>query len=79
MKLTTLILNAITTADNQAIDVIRVGMVLSGLALIVLTAVAILVNHQPFDPLAFGSGLAVIFAGGGVGVMAKSKDENPSG
>lgn len=75
MNLAKLLINAITTADNTAFDVIRIGMVVSGLSLIVLTAVAILVNHQPFDALAFGSGLAVIFAGGGFGVAAKSKDE----
>lgn len=70
-----LIRNSITTADNTAFDVIRIGMVMSGVSLIALTAAAVVLNKQAFDPLTFGSGLAVIFAGGGAGIQLKRKDE----
>ena len=70
-----MILNAITTADNTAVDVIRVGMVVSGVALIVLAAVDVIVNKQPFNALDLGGGLACVFGGGGFGLAAKSKDE----
>lgn len=70
-----MILNAVTTADDQAIDPIRMGMVVGGVAMIGLSAVAVIINKQPFDPLLFGGGIGAIFGGGGVGLMTKAKDE----
>lgn len=74
--LSRLILNSVTTADNSAFDVIRVGMVVSGLAIVGLSAWSVVVNHQPFDALSTGGGLAAVFFGGGAGIASKSKDES---
>lgn len=68
-----LVLNSLTTADNSAFDVVRVGMVVSGLAMIGLNTVAVVVNKQAFDPLVFGGGAAAIFAGGGFGAVQNAK------
>ncbi len=68
-------LNAITTADNTAIDSIRLGMVVSGLSVIALAAYDVIINKNSFDALMLGGGLAAIFGGGGFGLAAKSRDE----
>lgn len=70
-----LIRNSITTADNSAFDVIRCGMVVGGLSIVVLAGWGVIVNHQPFDALATGGGLAAVFFGGGAGIASKSADE----
>jgi hypothetical protein len=75
MKIPPMLLHAFTTADNTALDTIRIGMAVGGLSLIGLAAWAVIVNHQPFDALVFGGGLAAIFGGGGFGLAAKSRDE----
>lgn len=68
-------LNAVTTADNTAIDSIRLGMVVSGLSIIGLAVYDVVINKNAFDPLNLGGGLACIFGGGGFGLAAKSRDE----
>lgn len=68
-------LRDLVTTKADDFDVIRVGMIVIGLALVLLSGWAVIVNHQPFDPLQFGSGGAALFAGGGVGIGAKVKDE----
>ena len=68
-------LNAITTADNTAIDSIRLGMIVSGASIIGLAVYDVVVNKNPFDALTLGGGLACVFGGGGFGLAAKSKDE----
>jgi hypothetical protein len=65
----------VTTTRSGAFDVVRCGMILSGLALIGLSGWAVVVNKQPFDALAFGGGAAAIFAGGGFGIAQKRSDE----
>lgn len=74
VKISALISNSITTSNGQALDVIRCGAVIGGFALIALQTMAI-ASGQGFDPLAFGTALAALFAGTGAGIMAKSKDE----
>lgn len=68
-------LRDLVTTKADDFDVIRVGMIIVGLALVALSGWAVVVNKQPFDPLQFGSGAAALFAGGGVGIGAKVKDE----
>lgn len=70
-----MILNSITTADNTAIDPIRLGMVVSGLSIIALAGFDVIINKNPFDALSLGGGLACVFGGGGFGLAAKSRDE----
>ena len=64
-----------TTKDGESFDVIRVGLIVGGTSLIGLSAFAVIVNKQGFDPMQFGTGLAALFAGGGLGIGAKRKDE----
>jgi uncharacterized membrane protein YedE/YeeE len=64
-----------TTRDGVSFDVIRVGAIVTGATFVGLAIFAVVVNKQPFDPLAFGSGAAALFAGVGVGIGAKAKDE----
>lgn len=73
-----IILNALTTSDNSSLDVIRLGMVISGLSIIALAAWAVIVNGQAFNALELGGGLAAIFGGGGFGLAAKARDEAPA-
>lgn len=68
-------LNSVTTADNTAIDSIRLGMVVSGLSIIGLAIYDVVVNKNAFDALTLGGGLACVFGGGGFGLAAKSRDE----
>lgn len=68
-------LNAITTADNTAIDSIRLGMIVSGASIIGLAIYDVVINKNAFDALTLGGGLACVFGGGGFGLAAKSRDE----
>ena len=68
-------LNAITTADNTAIDPIRLGMIVSAMSIIGLAITDVVVNKNAFDALSLGGGLACVFGGGGFGLAAKSRDE----
>lgn len=68
-------LNSITTADNTAIDSIRLGMVVSGMSIIGLAIYDVVINKNAFDALTLGGGLACVFGGGGFGLAAKSRDE----
>lgn len=65
----------VTTRDGVSFDVIRVGMIFGGVALIGFAGFDVVVNKHDFDAFQFGSGLAALFAGGGVGIGAKRKDE----
>jgi hypothetical protein len=71
----TMFLNAITTADDQAIDPIRLGMVVSGLSIIFLAGYDVIFNKNAPNFLELGGGLALVFGGGGFGLAAKSRDE----
>lgn len=75
MKLPSWMLDLVTSRDGVSWDPIRLGMIVSGAALIALAAWNVIANKQPFNALEFGSGIAAILAGGGFGVGAKAKDE----
>lgn len=75
MKLPSWLNDILTSRDGVSFDVIRVGMVVSGATLLGLAAWDVVVNKTPFNALTFGSGVAALFAGGGVGIGAKAKDE----
>lgn len=75
MKLPSWALDLVTTRDGVSWDVIRVGTILMGFALIGFAGWDVVVNHTPFNPLDFGTGGAALLAGGGIGVGAKRKDE----
>jgi len=68
-------LRDLVTTKADDFDVIRVGMLVVGFALVLFAGWATVINKQPFDALQFGSGAAALFAGGGVGIGAKVKDE----
>ena len=55
-SLFTMALNAVTTADNGAVDPIRLGMVVSGASAIGLAAYDVIINKNNFDVLMFGGG-----------------------
>lgn len=73
--LKTFLNDLMTTRDGVSFDVIRVGAIVTGATFVGLAIYAVVANKQPFDPLAFGSGAAALFAGVGVGIGAKVKDE----
>ncbi|MFN3573640.1 MAG: hypothetical protein ACK4TR_08945 [Phenylobacterium sp.] len=71
----TILKHVSTTRDGESYDVVRVGMVLSGAALILFTGWDVIAHRAAFDPLNFGAGVAAILFGGGAGIGAKRKDE----
>lgn len=73
-RLFTLALNSVTTAKGDAFDIMRVGAVVGGVAVIALQVMAIM-HGQTFDPLTFGGALAALFAGAGSAIALKAKDE----
>lgn len=75
MKLPSWLTDILTSRNGVSFDVIRVGMVVSGATLLGLAVWDVVVNKTPFNALTFGSGVAALFAGGGVGIGAKAKDE----
>ena len=64
-----------TTRDGVTYDVIRVGGMLAGAVFLALATYNVVGLRQPFDAMNFGSGAAALFAGMGVGIAAKAKDE----
>lgn len=75
MSIKSMFLHAITTADNTAIDPIRLGMVVSGLSIIFLAGYDVIFNKNAPNFLELGGGLACVFGGGGFGLAAKARDE----
>ncbi len=75
MDLPSWALDLVTTRDGKSWDPIRVGMIVSGVSLIALSAWDVIVNRNTFNALGFGSGAAAIFAGGGFGLGQKRNDE----
>jgi hypothetical protein len=65
----------LTTRDGVSFDVIRVGMVVAGAALILFAGWDVIANKTAFNAMEFGTGIAAILAGGGAGIGAKRKDE----
>lgn len=65
----------LTTSRGGSFDTIRVGAIVTGATFCGLAIFAVVVNQQAFDPLAFGSGAAALFAGVGAGIGFKAKDE----
>ena len=75
MKLPSWVMHLVTSRDGVSWDPIRLGMIISGASLIALAGWDTVANKAPFNSLGFGSGLAAIMAGGGVGIGAKRNDE----
>ena len=75
MKLPTFLTDLLTSRDGVSFDPIRVGMILGGLGILGFTGWDVVQNHTHFNAVEFGTGLAAIFAGGGIGIGAKAKDE----
>lgn len=75
MKLPSWILDLVTTRDGVSWDPIRLLLVVSGVAMIALSGWSVVVNQLPFNVLDFGSGMAALMAGAGLGIGAKRKDE----
>ena len=66
-----------TGRDNVAYELGRALWALGVLALIAYQGIALFYKGQPFSPVEFGTGLALILAAGGFGVAAKDKAEKP--
>ncbi len=75
MKLPSFLLDLVTTRDGVSWDPLRVGVILSGLTLIFLSAWDVIVNRQAFNALTFGSGVGALLGGAGLGIGAKRNDE----
>ena len=65
----------LTGIDGKTYDNIRVYMMFS-VFVFLGSSVWHLYDENVFDPVAFGSGLAAIFAAGGAGILMK-KDTEP--
>lgn len=76
-------LKSIFTDSNQDLDAGRILYAVSVVSAIGFEGVAIIAKNQPFDSMAFCSGLAALLAGGGFGVAIRDKvsikkDDNES-
>jgi hypothetical protein len=65
----------LTSRNGVTFDVIRVFLALACFVLLGLAIWDVVVNEESFNALTFGSGVAALFAGGGVGIGAKRNDE----
>jgi hypothetical protein len=72
MKL--LLLHIFSGPDNQTTDVARVLWAVGVVSFIGFAGWHVIANHQ-FDPMAYGTGLGAVLAGGGAGVGLKYKAE----
>lgn len=61
--------------DNQSLDIGRVIWAGSAGALALLEAHAVVLLHQPFDPIQFATACAAIMAAGGGALAFKAKTE----
>jgi hypothetical protein len=62
-----------TGTNNMEYELGRALWALSFLAMIVYQGIALLMNDQPFDPVAFGGGVGAILVAGGAGVAMKDR------
>lgn len=65
-----------TGADGQTHDIGRYLWALGVLTMIIYAGWHVIQNHQ-FDPVAYGTGLGALLAGGGAGVALKYRAEPP--
>lgn len=63
-----------TTRDGESFDVIRVTLILAGLAFIFATIWDVVVNKH-FNGFEVGGGFGAMTGGAGVGIGQKQKDE----
>ena len=73
----TLLLHIFSGADNQTADIARVLWTLGVLSFVVYAGINVWHNHA-FDPMAYGTGLGAVLAGGGAGVGLKVNGEPKS-
>ena len=66
-----------TGRDNSVFELGRALWAFGTLSLILFQGVALFYKGQPFSPVEFGTGLALILAAGGFGVAVKDKAEKP--
>ena len=62
LRIGTLIRYLTTARDNQTPSLIRILALLLGAEFIWLSAYAVVIGKQPFDPMAFGGGSAALLA-----------------
>lgn len=65
----------LTTKDGESFDNIRVGLIVAVLATVGFTGWDVIANRQHFNAVEFATGLGALFAGGGLGINLKAKDE----
>lgn len=65
-------LDFIRTPDGRA-DEMAACAILGVLSFIGLAGWAVISNHQPFDPMSYGTGLGVAIGGASAGMGIKSK------
>lgn len=56
-----------------------IGLIIGWLAIIGLTAYAVVYNHQNFDPQAFGLGFGLVGTGAGLGKCLAGRDPSDQG
>jgi hypothetical protein len=75
MKLPKFIQDILTTADGITFDNVRLGMAICTVSLVGFEFYQVVIKAEAFDPVAFGTGAAALFAGGGAGIAMKKRDE----
>lgn len=80
MKLTlpTWAKNLVTEADNETLDLKRVLALYFAGQFSFLGFHAVIFNHQPFDPMAFGTGALAILGGLGAAISLGKSAEAPA-
>jgi hypothetical protein len=66
----------VTEADGESFDIARLLWIVGAIVFLSMAVWSVVKNHQPLDFMNFGTGLAAVLAGGGIGVGARAKMEN---
>ena len=75
MNLLKVLKDITTTADGQTFDNIRISSLLATLAYIAMSVANVFVLKHDFDPTAYGTGAAALFAAAGAAIRLKQTDE----